>query len=76
MPVRNYMSKYYDGTWVYYKTLPQYYPELAAAVDVRFSAEIEAASKLATISAQFESMAAGELTKEMALINEKFGGNI
>ena len=68
--------QYAGGQYVYYRTLPDYYPALAATEDVQFKAYMKEVTNLEAISAQFGAMADGELAKEMALINEKFGAGV
>ena len=68
--------QYAGGQYVYYRTLPDYYPALAATENVQFQTYMKEVTNLEAISAQFGAMAGGELAKEMALLNEKFGAGI
>lgn len=67
--------QYLHGNYVYYASLRSttFYPSLIAEVDPRFTQTVEASSNLDYISTFFLNAAAAELTKEQALIEEKFG---
>ena len=70
----NYFSSE-NGHWVYYQSLRTdgFYPALADAVDIRFEQNVKESSDLAMLSNYFYDLADGELTKERALLQEKFG---
>lgn len=70
--------QYAHGDYVYYQRLRTdgYYPFLASVVNARQMIHVKEASDLEMIAGFFSNAASAELTKELNLLNEKFGGNI
>ena len=67
--------QYLHGNWVYYTGLrtTTFYPDLIAEVDPNLKTTIEASSNLTYLSNYFLDAASVELTKEKAILAEKFG---